>query len=154
MGDATARALLMDAITRRQKIINYNGHGNVEQWRGDLLTSADAIAFTNDQNRAFYVMMTCLNGYFQDVATESLAEALIKTEGGGAVAVWASSGMCEPGGQALLNQNLYRLLFNAAATGSGPFTLGEAVTKAKAGVGDGDIRRTWILFADPTMRLR
>ncbi|HEX5736202.1 MAG TPA: C25 family cysteine peptidase [Blastocatellia bacterium] len=154
LGDATARALLMDAIGRRQKIINYNGHGNLEQWRGDILTSADATAFTNDRNRSFFVMMTCLNGYFQDATTESLAEALIKTEGGGAVAVWASSGMCEPGGQALLNQNLYRLLFNADANGFGPLTLGEAVRKAKASVGDGDIRRTWVLLADPSMRLR
>ena len=37
--------------------------------------------------------MTCLNGYFQDPAMDSLAEALMKSEKGGAIAVWASSGM-------------------------------------------------------------
>ena len=39
--------------------------------------------------------MTCLNGYFHDPAFESLAQALMSAEGGGAVAVWAPSGMTE-----------------------------------------------------------
>jgi len=33
-------------------------------------------------------------------------------------------------------------------------TLGEAVRRAKAAVSDQDVRRTWILFGDPTTRLR
>jgi hypothetical protein len=97
-----------------------------------------------------FVMMTCLNGYFHDAALDSLAEALLKTERGGAVAVWASSGLTMPVEQALMNQELYRLLFaNRPA-----LTLGDATVRAKAVVSDGDIRRTWILFGDPTTRLK
>ena len=33
-------------------------------------------------------------------------------------------------------------------------TLGEAMVQAKAGIRDVDVRRTWVLFGDPTMRLR
>jgi hypothetical protein len=41
------------------------------------------------------------------------------------------------------------LLFNGES-----LTLGEAVKKAKGAVSDQDVRRTWILFGDPTTRLR
>jgi hypothetical protein len=48
-----------------------------------------------------------------------------------------------------LNQELFRLLFQGR-----PMTLGEAVVRAKAAVPESDVRRTWILFGDPTMPLR
>ena len=96
-----------------------------------------------------FVMMTCLNGYFHDAALDSLAESLIKAERGGAVAVWASSGMTSPGGQALMNQEFYLQLFRNRGV-----TLGDAIRAAKATVISSDIRRTWILLGDPAMRLR
>lgn len=65
------------------------------------------------------------------------------------MAVWTSSGMTEPQGQAIMNQELMSLLFNGES-----LTLGEATARAKAAVSDQDIRRTWILFGDPTTRLR
>jgi hypothetical protein len=92
--------------------------------------------------------MTCLNGFFQDVYFESLAEALLRAQGG-AVAVWTSSGLTDPSGQVVMNKELMRLLFN----GQG-LTIGEAVTRAKAATSDMDVRRTWIFFGDPTTRLR
>jgi Peptidase family C25 len=144
-----AKAALIDAINRGQNIVNYTGHGNVAQWRADLLTNADAALLTNQNHLAVFVMMTCLNGYFDDPALSSLAEALMKTGSGGAVAVWASSGMTTADEQALMNREFYRQLF--ANRG---IALGEAIKRAKGAVGDGDVRRTWILLGDPTMRVK
>jgi len=96
------------------------------------------------------VMMTCLNGYFHDPALDSLAESLLKAEHGGAVAVWASSGMTMPADQALLNQELYRSLFYRG----GATTIGEAVVRAKSSSSRTDVRRTWILLGDPATRLK
>jgi hypothetical protein len=93
--------------------------------------------------------MTCLNGFFQDPYSESMAEAFLKAEWGGAVAVWASSGLTDPAGQVPMNKELIQLLFN----GQG-LTIGEAIMVAKRATADSDIRRTWILFGDPTLRLR
>lgn len=104
-----ARRSLFDALYRRQFLVNYVGHGSVNQWRANLLTNDDALALGND-HLPMFVMMTCLNGYFHDPALDSLGESLMKAERGGAVAVWASSGMTLPADQALLNQELYRLL--------------------------------------------
>jgi hypothetical protein len=93
--------------------------------------------------------MTCLNGYFQDVYNISLATSLMEAPGGGAVAVWASSGLTVSQTQATMNQALIKLLY-----GSQSLTLGEAAAAAKAAVSDMDTRRTWILFGDPATRLQ
>jgi len=147
---STAQSELISGLDLGQKIVNYVGHGNVDQWRGSLLTSSSARSLTNSRHLPLFVMMTCLNGYFQDASLESLAEALMNAEHGGAVAVWASSGMTAPTGQRELNQQILRVLF----LGNGSSTLGEATLTAKSTVSDTDVRRTWILFGDPTMRLR
>jgi hypothetical protein len=148
LDDATAKSLLLEAINRGQKIVNYAGHGSTDAWRGSLLTSDDARGLYNSDRLSLFVMMNCLNGYFHDVARDSLGEALLKAEKGGAVAAWGSSGMTMPDGQAALNQELYRQLFDSR------LTLGEAIRKAKEAIGDNDIRRTWILLGDPTMHMR
>jgi hypothetical protein len=147
LDDATAKARVIDAINRGQIIVNYAGHGSLDQWRGNILTSADAVGLTNGGELSLFVMMTCLNGYFQDAALDSLAESLLKANGG-AVAVWGSSGLTTPDIQAILNQQVFGLIFSGT-----PITIGEATARAKAAVTNGDVRRTWILLGDPTTRL-
>src|SRR5262249_13456857 len=143
-----ARHCLFEALYREQFLVNYVGHGSVTLWRGNLLTNTDAQNLHND-HLPIFVMMTCLNGYFHDAAIDSLGESLIKAESGGAVAVWASSGMTLPTDQALINKELYRLLFNRA-----PLTLGEAVMRAKSSSINIDVRRTWVLLGDPALKPR
>jgi hypothetical protein len=147
--DAQVHTELLGGLNGGELLVNYMGHGSQESWRGDTFTSTDAGALTNGFRLPFVVSMTCLNGFFQDVYSDSLAEALLKAKQGGAVAVWASSGLTEPANQAVMNKELVRLLFNGES-----LTLGEAVKRAKAAVSDQDVRRTWILFGDPTTRLR
>ncbi|MEK6301747.1 MAG: C25 family cysteine peptidase [Acidobacteriota bacterium] len=148
-----AKANLLEAINRGQKIVNYLGHGSVDLWSGSLLTISDAQALPNNGRLPVFVMMTCLNGYFQNAATDSLGEALMKAPGG-AVAVWASTGMTTPADQSRINEELYRLIFAGASLKGRPLTLGEATTRAKASVMNWDVRRTWVLLGDPAMVLR
>jgi hypothetical protein len=147
--DTDARRVLLDGINEGPLLVNFIGHGSVESWRGDLLTSDDAEGLFNAYRLPFFVSMTCLNGFFQTPYADTLAEVLLKAKGGGAVAVWTSSGMTEPDKQAVMNKELIRLLF-----GRERLTIGEATAKAKASVGDQDVRRTWILFGDPTTKLK
>jgi hypothetical protein len=150
MDDVTARALVLEALNRGHKIVNYAGHGNIDLWRGGILTSDDAAALTNHESLSFFVMMTCLNGYFNDPAAEGLGEALVKSKGG-AIAVWASTGMTVPTSQAIVNEDLFRMVLGA---GGRTLTLGEATMRAKSSMADMDVRRTWVLLGDPTTRLR
>ena len=122
-------------------LVNYVGHGSVEEWEGSLAT-ADATALTN-QHLSIYVSMNCLNGFFQDVYTESLPETLMKAPPGGAVAAWAPSTLTSFDRQAVLNREFLKRLTRTS--------LGEAAMAAKAADGDPDTQRTWILFGDPTL---
>jgi hypothetical protein len=150
---ATAKAQLIDGINRGEKVVNYVGHGSVNVWRGGLLTNEDAAGLKNLGHLPLFVMTTCLNGYFQDPALDSLAESLMKAETGGAVAVWASSGMTGPEGQAAMNREMFGLILRMGIKGQ-PLTFGEATLQAKRALTDNDVRRTYILFGDPTGRLR
>ncbi len=149
MGESAA-AEIASQLNEGQLLVNYVGHGSVERWsRLGIFGDADAAGLANGGRLPVFVLMTCLNGMFADLFTESLAEALMLAPGGGGVAVWASSGLTQPGVQATMNQELFRQVFTTPS-----IRLGDAVIRAKATVSDTDVRRTWILFGDPTMRVR
>jgi hypothetical protein len=132
-----------------QLFVNYNGHGSVQIWGGTLFDDTAASTLTNGSKLPFVVAMNCLNGFFHDVYSESLATALMISPNGGAVAVWASSGLTAPSPQFQMDQTLVRTL-----AGSPWMPVGDAVMLAKSGIADQDVRRTFILFGDPTMRLK
>ncbi len=145
------RSEIISGINAGPLLVNFAGHGSTDVWTGaGVLNSADAVTLANGNRLPLFVLMTCLNGRFQDPFRETLAEALMRADNGGAVAVWASSGLTEPGAQAAVDQQLMRLLFT---NGQSP-TLGDVVRGAKAATTNMDVRRTWILFGDPTMRIR
>lgn len=147
---AGAPAEIVSQINAGQLLVNYTGHGSVDVWsRQGIFDGVEAAGLANGDRLPVFVMMTCLSGFFADLYTESLSEALLLAPNGGAVSVWASSGMTEPDTQALMNQELFRQLFKEPAP-----TLGEAAVQAKAAVSDEDVRRTWVLFGDPSMSLR
>jgi hypothetical protein len=152
-GDSAASDVhdqIVNGINQGPLLVNFIGHGSVEVWTGDpILSTSDAAAFNNGARLPVFLMMTCLNGSYQNPARESLAESLLRADAGGAVAVWASSGMTEPTPQFAMSTVLYHQLF-----GSQSITLGEAILRAKAGNADIDVRRTWILFGDPATRVR
>ena len=145
----TAKQQVLDAINSGQGLVDYVGHGSVEQWSfSDLLDDSDAAAMQNGERLPVFLLMDCLNGFFQDVYTQSLAESLLLAPNGGAVAVWASSGFTDAGPQSGMDLALTNIL---AANPKLP--LGAAILQAKSTVVDSDVRRTWILFGDPAMRV-
>jgi Peptidase family C25 len=143
---AALKQALFAALDTGPVLVNYTGHGSPGTWRG-LLDASDAPMLTNGDRPSIFVNMTCLNGFFQDVMAPSLAEAMISVPGGPA-AVWASSGLSE-----FVAQNPANKVFLEAALSRG-MTLGDAAIAAKTATLDEDIRRTWILFGDPTSSAR
>jgi Peptidase family C25 len=148
--DGLMRGEIVNALNQGPMIVNYYGHGSVGVWTGAGLLDVDAAASLTNTNRlSLYVMMTCLNGYSHDAFVDSLGEAALKAPNGGAAAVWASSGFTEAQPQFVMDLEFYRQLF-----GTPPLRLGEATRNAKAAISDLDVRRTWMLLGDPTMRMR
>ena len=146
--DPNAHSDLITTLNAGQSLVNFVGHGSDEVWAGELLSSSDVVALTNGSQTPFLISMTCMNGYFQDVYTVSLAKAFVLAPLGGAVAAWASSGLTDSAGQSILDQAVVSALY-----GSQSLTVGEAAGAAKRAVTNLDIRRTWILLGDPATKL-
>jgi hypothetical protein len=147
--DASANLSIINAIKSGAALVNYSGHGNVDVWRGPILSSGDAPALTNGNKLPLVIVMDCLNGYFVAPSIDCLSESLLKAPNGGAVASFSSSGLTIPIGQHEMGLQLFQLLYSGA-----PMALGDATRQAKQATNDIDVRRTWILFGDPTMKIR
>lgn len=149
MDPSTAHSQIVNALNNGALIVDYNGHGAEQQWSfSDIFDDASAAALTNGGRLPVYLLMDCLNGLFQDVYAETLAKSLILAPNGGAVAVWASSGFTNQPPQAAMELGL---LNEFSAHPHEMFGL--MVLRAKSGSTDNDVRRTWILFGDPAMKL-
>ena len=148
-GVNAARQSLLGRFDQGALLVNFIGHGSVDIWTDSgLFGGQDAKSLTNGIRLPFVIAMTCLNGFFHDVYTTSLAETLLAAPGGGAVGVFASSSLTDPHAQAATNQELVRALFADHATA------GEAAMSAQKKSTDSDVRRTFLLFGDPAMRLK
>ena len=135
---------LASQVADGRLIVNYAGHGSTQVWgeHSDLLNPDDINGWSNAR-LPFVIAMNCLNGLFQGIYDEeSLAETLLRAPDGGAVAVWASSGVTNTAMQEMMTRELYRLIFQG-----GTSTLGEMVAAAKRAVSDRDVRRSWISSA-------
>lgn len=131
-------------------LVNYSGHGNIEVWSGaGIFHSTDALGLGNQSRLPFVVVMDCLNGYYQDPGILSLSEAWLRAPSGGAVAAFASSGLTIAQGQHDMGHELYTQLYSGA-----PMPLGEAIQIAKHATFDIDVKRTWIFFGDPSLKIR
>lgn len=152
-GDNSASVVrdeIVNAINQGPLVVNFMGHGSVEVWTGaSIFGTWDAADLNNGDRLPFVLMMTCLNGYYHNPFRESVAESFVRSEEGGAIAVWTSSGMTGPSHQLAMSTALFKHLF-----GSQPLRLGEAIRNAKTINTDRDVRRTWVLFGDPTLRIR
>jgi uncharacterized repeat protein (TIGR01451 family) len=140
-------SMVRQAFDRGQLVMNYIGHGSQETWNHYSLTSLGAAALRNGEHLPFIVASNCLNGHFHDLWIDALGEALLRNGNGGASGVWASSTLTSPAEQTLINAEFLRHVFAGAR-------VGDAAMKAKAATKDKDTRLSFILFGDPTMRLK
>lgn len=148
--NSTMRNQVLAGLNQGPAIVEYAGHGVVEGWStAGYVTSPDAAQLINNNRLSIVLTMSCLNGYFHDLDSQSLAEAFLRAPNG-AVAVWASSALTYASGQKPMSQEWFRQVYS---NGPAP-VLGVAVRHAKIATLDLDVRRTWILFGDPTMPVR
>jgi Peptidase family C25/Lamin Tail Domain len=146
---AACEANIINSINQGVALVNYQGHGNVNVWSGaSIFTNGDAHALTNGNRLPLVIVADCLNGLFDDPVLEGLAETLLKAPNGGAVATYASSGDTIPDGQQEMSVRVYQLLFGAQS-----MALGDVTKQAKTATNDLDVRRTWILLGDPSMKI-
>jgi uncharacterized repeat protein (TIGR01451 family) len=150
VGTTAAPQDIIDGINAGQLLVNYLGHGSEEQWSGsDIFDTNSLTSLTNSSQLPVFLIMDCLNGFFQDVYAQPLGVGLLLAPNGGAVAVLASSGLNQPAPQTKLDKLVVQNVMNAARP-----TLGDSILKAKSSIGDRGARQTFILFGDPAMQMK
>jgi len=150
LGVSAAQQAIVNGINSGQLLVNYLGHGSEEQWSGsNLFDTSSVSSLTNSSQLPVFLIMNCLNGFFQDVYQQPLGVTLLLAPNGGAVAVLASTGLNQPSPQLKLD-----VLVVQNALSSAHLTLGESILKAKSHIGDTAVRRTYVLFGDPAMQLK
>ena len=165
LNDYLAASALTDDIKARINagtlIVNYSGHGALQRWAGEkIFQISDVDDLTNTGKYPFVVNMTCLTGYFgyldpQDGPEPSMAEALIKADGKGAIAALMPTAMTSTGGQHILDAALFEAIFTKDIRQLGPAIADAKQTLlANGGAEYEEISKTFLLFGDPALALQ
>ena len=149
-GDVNARATLLNQLNTGKYLVNYSGHGAPSLWAAtSFYSSSDVPTMANGTNYTLFTMLTCLNGYFLSPNYDSLAELTLKSPNGGGAAVWASSGKTTPDVQEILARRFFQKISLGSIS-----RMGDLVKDAKQNViGGRDVRLSWTLLGDPTMKV-
>ena len=153
MGAAT-RPAVFDAWNAGSSLLSYVGHGAAAVWASEgIFTSFDVPSLQAQPRQPLLLTLNCLNGYFVAASFDSLAEALVKAEGRGAIAAVSPSGLSLDGPA----QALHRALM-AEVTSGRHERLGDAFLAAQQSYARSgempELLRVYNLFGDPAMRLR
>lgn len=127
-------AQIMDAWQEGAWLMVYSGHAHWHAWwddpkvpyqdpgytDGDLFHYQDEVSqLTNGDRLPVVLALTCLTGYHHHPEYAVLDEALLRKAGGGAVAVWSSSGFGAPEYHSVLIDGFYEWVLRHERTGSG-----------------------------------
>jgi len=144
---------MFDAWNDGALFVNYFGHGGLDRLASEGLLKGDDITTLRNSNKTPVVTaMTCLIGRFELPGFDCLAESLLLKEGGGAVAVWAPSGLALNERSEQLAKKFYNVIFEAQTN-----VLGDAIIEAmryyhNAGL-PSHVLRVFNFLGDPAMVL-
>ncbi len=156
--DPMGQANLVNALNAGsgRYIVNYSGHGTTGAWVNSAFfgvnnyNGAGGFPQVTNPNQSIYTMLTCLNGYYINIYNDSLSEIMLKSQGGGSVANWASAGLTTPDIQLPMARQFYRQLALGNIT-----RIGDLIRDAKSVIPGGtDVRLSWVLLGDPTLKVR
>ncbi len=152
-----AKPDLIQELNTGNLLTNYIGHGATSNWAGELIfQSSDVTSLNNTDKFTFVVALNCLNGRFAYYKTdllgnnESLAEAFIKADNKGAIAVFAATGLGYTFEHNKLAEELFKRLFQDKETELGPLTTAAKISARLAK----DSVEMFTLFGDPSLSLR
>lgn len=147
----SVRAAIIAGINSGKILVNYIGHAAYTQWASEpIFEDIDIPSLINDGKLPVILAMTCYEGYYQIPGLVTIAEAITRKEGSGAIASWSPSGAGVATGHDFLNRGFFRAFFQ-----NGALTVGEATTYGKlllwSSGSNLDLLDTFLLFGDPAL---
>ncbi|HEV7764255.1 MAG TPA: C25 family cysteine peptidase [Thermoanaerobaculia bacterium] len=149
LGSANARTQLLAAWKAGTSLVNWVGHGGLDQISSTgLLTSYDRETIATSTGRLpVLIAMTCTINRFENGYVDPLGTALTKDPDGGAVAVWSASGLSVHAQASDIQRTFMRL---AALQPSQ--RIGDLIVAALA-QHPGDTSSLYLLLGDPAVKL-
>ena len=107
IGDA--RQSLLDGINSGAALVNYLGHAGMDRFAQEgLLQTDDMGSLSNGDKLPIVIAMSCVVGRYELPGYDSLGEALVMDQDGGAIAVWAPTGLSMNVDAKFLNEDFIR----------------------------------------------
>ncbi|MDQ2741852.1 MAG: C25 family cysteine peptidase [Chloroflexota bacterium] len=128
-GARKVRLILRDGINRGAKIVDFVGHGNLEQWGmpPSLLNVGMVPKLQNRTKPAVFFGWGCQTAYDVDPTDQALNARLLFAQNGGAALALGSTGLDDADVQAVLAKDFFQKLFHDPAIS----TVGQALQAAK-----------------------
>jgi hypothetical protein len=153
-GTLATRSSILDAFDEGASLMSYLGHGGIHLWASENILDTKAITELSPQTRQpILLTMNCLNGYFHFPFFESLSEALVETEGRGAIAAFSPTGLSLNGPADLFHQELVKSLLSGEHDRLGDAVMAASAAYAETGAFP-ELLRIYHLFGDPALKLR
>ena len=149
----TARQLLINEMNNGAFLINYIGHAGVDRLAQEgLLRTTDLGSLTNWDRPPVITAMTCSVGNFAIQGYDSISESLVLKGDGGAVAVWAPTGLSFNSLSIILDKNFFNAVF-----GNNKAVLGDAILQGYQGYsaqgGSTYVMDIYNLQGDPALKM-
>ena len=150
LGTTSVRNTLLQAWQAGAPLVNWIGHGGIDQLSTSaLLTAADVPSLTSTNRLPLFLAMTCTINRFELGDVDALGTELTRTPNAGALAVWSASGLSVDSKATQLERTFMQL---AAKTPDA--RVGDLIVQSfAANRGIGDTGSVYLLLGDPAVRL-
>lgn len=155
MATADAEAAVQSEWGAGVGLVHYVGHGGADRFAAEaLLSTATVPDLANGSRRPVVAALTCVVGRYELPNYETLGEALVMAEDGGAVAILSPTGLSSSGSANRLHQLFYEALFKPGPTVSLGIALRDAL-QALAEEAEPDwLLNTYSILGDPAVVVR
>jgi hypothetical protein len=153
--DAVHSATLA-AINNGSLIVNYVGHGSVNEWAHSFFATTDIATLGNGYKLPMMVEMTCDTGYYiqPTVTWSSLGETNVRKAGGGALASWSATGWGQSSGHDFLDRGFFQSVMWNNVRQIGPATVAGKALLWQSDPTQTDEMKMFVLLGDPASRLQ
>jgi hypothetical protein len=151
---AATRGAILEAFDEGASLMSYVGHGGTAVWAGEnVLNTWDVPALRAQSRQPLLLTLNCLNGYFVAPSLDTLAEALLKAEGRGAIAAFSPSGLSLDGPAHEYHRALMAEITSGKHERLGDALLAAQRTYAQSGLMP-ELLAVYQLLGDPAMKVR
>lgn len=146
---------VIDGFNNGASLINYIGHGGGGIWSDSRMLDFEDPEqnLTNISQLPLVISMTCFTGAF-DGTKNSLAEELLRSENGGAVAVIGATSVGLLDGDYVLNREILDVMFKGHTQNIGAIFAEAKIQFLINAPGYLDLTEVFTLFGDPATQLK